>query len=113
MIQVKMNKILTLALSVLVLFTGRSYGQDQDFPQVGALYRAVFADKAWSATQYMDSSLLYVIKVDAVSRSNPNWVLIEFPREANRSHPSPMRDQRWINLNYVVLLKPFAPGTGN
>jgi hypothetical protein len=24
-----------------------------------------------------------------------------------------MRDQRWINLNYVVLLKPFAPGTGN
>jgi len=109
----KMNKILILALSVLVFFIGRSYGQDQDFPKVGALYRVVFADKTWSATQYMDSTLLYVIRIEAISRTNPNWVLIEFPREANRSHPTQIRDLRWINLNYVALLKEIPPGTGN
>jgi hypothetical protein len=39
-------------------------------------------------------------------------VLIEFPREANRSHNSTISDQRWVNLNYVVLLKPYSASTG-
>jgi hypothetical protein len=114
-IQMKTTKILILALSILVLFTGHSYCDNPDFPKVGSLYRVVFAENGWSSTQYMDSSLLWVIKVDAISRINPNWILIEFPHDANYNlaHNSQIWGQRWLNLNYVVLLKPVIPGGGN
>ena len=101
-----------LVLVTCALLAGNTYGQDADFLKPGSLYRVVFADGGWSATQNMNSASLYVIRVVAVSPSNPNWVLIEFPREANRSHNSNITDQRWINLNYVVLLKPYTASSG-
>ena len=107
-----MAKTLMLVLLAWTLLTGNSWCQDTDFIKPGSLYRAVFADGGWSATQNMDSSSLYVIRVVAVSHTNPNWILIEFPRDANRSHNSTIRDQRWINLSYVILLKPYSAGNG-
>ena len=112
MLETRMVKTLMLALLAWAFLTGNSWCQDTGFLKTGALYRAVFADGGWSATQNMNSSSLYVIKVVAISSSNPNWVLIEFPREANRSHNGNITDQRWINLNFVVLLKPYTASIG-
>lgn len=112
MLQTRMAKTLLMALLAWALLTGNSYCQDAGFLKPGSLYRVVFADSSWSATQNMDSNSLYVIRVVAVNNSNPNWALIEFPREANRSHNSTISDRRWVNLNYVVLLKPYSASTG-
>lgn len=106
-----MAKTLTLAFALLVLVAGGIRCQAQDPLKVGSMYRVVFAvNGGGDITQNMDSSSLYVIRIVAISDSHPNWILIEFPREANRAHNSEQRGQRWINLDYIVALKAVSAG---
>lgn len=109
-IQKVMSKISMMTLCAFLLTAGTVVRADSDILKTGNLYQAVFAAD-YRDVHSMDSDNQYVIKIDAISKANPNWILVEFPQPANQSFNSSFAGKRWINLNYVMELLPYAaPG---
>jgi len=77
--------------------------------KTGVLYQIWFAPDYINAHSSMSSSNQYIVQIDAISTTNPNWVLIEFPQAPNQSYTSSLAGTRWINLNYVMELKTYTP----
>jgi hypothetical protein len=98
-----MPKIAMLSLCAFLLTAGAALAAP-GFPAVGAKYQVVFTT-AYLDSHSMDSDIQYVLRVDAVSSDNPNWILIDFPPNANSSYNSNMGGKRWINLNFVIELQ--------
>lgn len=94
--------LLCAVLVVLSLAPARAAG---DCPVVGAQYRVLFADQ-YRDFYSLDSDTAWIIKVDAISRTDSNWIQIEFPPNANQEYNSGLAGKRWVNLRYVMELVP-------
>ena len=103
-----MSKILLLSLCLFLATVGAGKCADTDVPQVGVTYNVLFAAD-YRGMHSMQDGDKYVIKIDAISKTNPNWVQIEFPADANSSYTSSLSGKRWINLTYVMELRVYTP----
>ena len=108
-----MSKISILVLCVFLLSSGSSYSASadtNDLLKVGSLYQVTYSYD-FRQTHQMDSTTQYVIKIDAVSKQNSNWILVEYPANANASYSSSLAGKFWINLNYIQQLQAYVgPG---
>jgi hypothetical protein len=104
-----MSKILLVTLCSLLLTVGTALCDDPSSIKTGVLYQVWFAPDYYQVHSSMSSGNQYVIQIDAVNPSNPNWVLIEFPQAANIAYSTTLAGKRWINLNYVVELRHYVP----
>ncbi len=102
-----MSKLLMVALCAFLLTVGTACA-DSDLLKTGSIYQAVFSADYRGAHQ-MDAGGQYFIKIIAMSKTDPNWVLVSFPEKANPSYSSSLAGQRWLNLNYVLELMPYTP----
>ncbi len=102
-----MPKLLLPLLCAFLFLAGNSRAAASDFLKVGGLYRAIFTSDYRDAHSF-DSDSTYVIKIDAVNSTNPNWILAEYPASANSSYNSDLAGARWINLNAILELKPYS-----
>ncbi len=105
-----MSKLMMVALCAFLLTAGTAFA-DSDLLKTGGTYQAVFSAD-YRSVHNMDSNNQYFIKILAISKSDPNWVLISFPPNANPSYSSSLAGQRWLNLNYVIELMPYKPLPG-
>lgn len=106
-----MSKISILALCVFLLSSGISYSassEANDLLKVGSLYQVTYSFD-FRQTHQMDATSQYVIKIDAVSKQNSNWVLVEYPADSNASYTSNLAGKFWINLNYIQQLQAYVP----
>jgi hypothetical protein len=107
-----MSKFLLAVLCAFALSLGTARCADETFLKPDALYQVWFADSYKNSHSSFDPAATYIIKIDKVNPVNPNWVLIEFPQQANQSYTSSMGGKRWINLNFIVELKTYTPPPG-
>jgi len=107
-----MPKILLAVLCAFVLSLGTARCADETFLKPDGLYQAWFSNDYRLTHTSFDPSAAYIIKIDKISPANPNWVLIEFPQQANQSYNSSLAGKRWINLNFISELKAYTPPPG-
>lgn len=110
-----MSKTLLAVVVGLMLSTGTAKCVDGLLVNLDGLYQVWFSPDYMTAHNltYPNSTYQFVIKIDAVNKVNPNWVLVEYPQAANQSFNSSMAGKRWLNLNYIVELRPYTlPGQG-
>ncbi len=100
-----MSKLPLVLLCALLLLVGAASPASADVLKTGKIYQAVFSQD-YRAIHSMDDDSKYYIRIVQVSSTNPNWVQIEFPADANPSYNSSLAGKRWLNLNYVIELKP-------
>lgn len=106
-----MSKISLAVVCAFLLSMGIAPCDDLTFLKPDGLYRIYFTHDYRDAHS-MDPNAEYVVKIDAVNKVNPNWVLIEFPQAANQSYSSSLAGKRWINLNFVMELRSYTPPPG-
>ncbi len=96
-----------VAAGAFWLAAGSAFAAAPDCPVVGAYYRVVFTED-YRAYYDLDTDNTYIIKVDAISRSHPDFILFEYPPNANQSYSSNLAGRRWVNLHYVMDLVPVS-----
>jgi hypothetical protein len=108
-----MSKIPLALVFALLLSTGIARCADSAFLNPDKLYQVYFTQAYLSLHGLSsDPTAQIIIKIDAVNKANPNWVLVEFPQAVNQSYTSSLAGKRWINLNYVLELRAFTPLPG-
>lgn len=102
-----MPKIAILVLAFFLITAERSFCDEPTLLVPGKLYAAMFIQD-YRNLHSMDQTAQYVIKIDAISTKNPNWVQVEFPPAANSSYTSALAGKRWVNLNYIMELQDYV-----
>jgi hypothetical protein len=107
-----MPKFLLVLLCAFALPLGTARCADETFLKPDGLYQVWFSDGYKNTHPSFDPAATYIVKIDKVNATNPNWVQIEFPQQANQSYTSSMAGKRWINLNFIVEFKAYTPPPG-